>query len=243
MAQLELRNLHAYYGTVEAIHGISMKAEPGQITVIIGSNGAGKTTIINAISGDVRRDNTIYYEGKLLPTKPYKVAAVGITQVPEGRQVFVGMTVEENLRIGAYLNHNRKDVHRLLEEQYEMFPRLRERKKQDAGTLSGGEQQMLAICRAMMAQPRVLLLDEPSLGLAPLIVAEVFATIQKIREKGVTIVLVEQNAKKSLAICDYAYVIENGNLVHEGAGTELLKNNDIAQAYLGAGRDDIKKLN
>ena len=237
MAQLELRNLHAYYGTVEVIHGISMKAESGKITVIIGSNGAGKTTIINSISGEVRRDNTIYYENKLLTMKSYKVAAAGITQVPEGRQIFVGMTVEENLRIGAFLNRSSKEVHRLLDEQYLMFPRLHERKNQDAGTLSGGEQQMLAIARGMMSRPRVLLLDEPSLGLAPLIAADVFTTIQRIRDSGITIVLVEQNAKKSLAICDYAYVIENGNLVHEGTGAALLGNNEIASAYLGTGRE------
>ena len=237
MSLLEIKGLHAYYGSIEAIHGVTMSAQQGKITVIIGSNGAGKTTIINSISGLVRRDDTIYYEEKALTQKPHKVAALGITQVPEGRQIFVGMTVEENLRIGAYLNHNRKDVRLLIEEQYSMFPRLRERRKQDAGTLSGGEQQMLAIARGMMARPKVLLLDEPSLGLAPLIVAEVFSIIQNIRDSNVTIVLVEQNAKKSLAICDYAYVIENGNLVHEGTGTELLENNEIASAYLGAGRD------
>ena len=237
MALLEIRGLHAYYGSIEAIHGVTMNAEQRKITVIIGSNGAGKTTIINSISGTVRRDETIYYEGKALTQKPHKVAAAGITQVPEGRQVFIGMTVEENLRIGAYLIRSGKDVHRLIEEQYEMFPRLRERRKQDAGTLSGGEQQMLAIARGLMAKPKVLLLDEPSLGLAPLIVAEVFSIIQKIRDSNVTIVLVEQNAKKSLAICDYAYVIENGNLVHEGTGAELLGNNEITSAYLGAGRD------
>jgi len=240
MAGIELRNLHAYYGAIEALHGISMTAEQGKITVIIGSNGAGKSTIINSISGMVRRDDGIFYDGKPLAKKPHKVTAAGITQVPEGRQIFVGMTVEENLRIGGYLNRSKRDLTRLIEEQYEMFPRLRERKKQDAGTLSGGEQQMLAIGRGMMARPKVLLLDEPSLGLAPLIVAEVFAIIQRIRDTGVTVILVEQNAKKSLAICDYAYVIENGNLIHEGSGAELLANNDIAAAYLGTGQEETK---
>jgi len=240
MAGIELRNLHAYYGAIEALHGISMNAEPGKITVIIGSNGAGKSTIINSISGMVRRDDGIFYDGKPLAKKPHKVTAAGITQVPEGRQIFVGMTVEENLRIGGYLNRSKRDLARLIEEQYEMFPRLRERKKQDAGTLSGGEQQMLAIGRGMMTRPKVLLLDEPSLGLAPLIVAEVFSIIQRIRDSGVTVILVEQNAKKSLAICDYAYVIENGNLIHEGSGAELLANNDIAAAYLGAGQEETK---
>ena len=237
MAQIELKNTHAYYGTSAALHGISMRAEAGKITVIIGSNGAGKSTIINSISGFVRRDDSVYYEGKLLPQKPYKVTATGITQVPEGRQIFIGMTVEENLRIGAYRNRSSKDVQRLIEEQYELFPRLRERKKQDAGTLSGGEQQMLAIGRGMMSQPKVILLDEPSLGLAPLIVAEVFEIIQRIRDTGTTVILVEQNAKKSLSICDYAFVIENGNIIHEGTGKELLGNNDIAAAYLGVGNE------
>ena len=235
LSQLELRNLHAYYGTVEAIHGITLRADNGKITVIIGSNGAGKTTVINAISGILRRDGAIYYNGKPLTRKPHKVAAAGIIQVPEGRQIFVGLTVEENLRLGAYINRNSRETRKLIEVQYEMFPLLKERRYQDAGTLSGGEQQMLAICRGMMAQPNVLLLDEPSLGLAPIVVAEVFTTIQKIRDSGVTVMLVEQNAKKSLAICDYAYVIENGNLVHEGTGRELLENNDIATAYLGTG--------
>jgi len=240
MTGIELQNLHAYYGPIEALHGISMKAEQGKITVIIGSNGAGKSTIINSISGMVRRDDGIFYNGEPLAKKPHKVTAAGITQVPEGRQIFVGMTVEENLRIGGYLNRSKKDLTRLMEEQYEMFPRLRERKKQDAGTLSGGEQQMLAIGRGMMTRPKVLLLDEPSLGLAPLIVAEVFSIIQRIRDTGVTVILVEQNAKKSLAICDYAYVIENGNLIHEGSGAALLANNDIAAAYLGTGQEETK---
>ena len=234
MATIEIKNLHAHYGAIEALHGISLTAMSGKITVIIGSNGAGKSTIINSISGFVRRDDTIFYDGKPLSMKAHKVTAAGITQVPEGRQVFVGLTVEENLRIGAYLCRSKKDVQRLIDEQYEMFPVLRERKKQDAGTLSGGEQQMLAIGRGMMSRPKVLLLDEPSLGLAPLIVAEVFEIIQKIRDSGVTIILVEQNAKKSLAICDRAYVIENGNLIHEGTGAELLANNEIVAAYLGA---------
>ena len=241
MPGLELRDLHAYYGAIEALHGISLRAVSKKITVIIGSNGAGKSTIINSISGFVRRDDSIYFSGKPLSRKPHKVTAQGITQVPEGRQVFVGMTVEENLRLGAYLNSDRKEVQRLVEEQFEMFPRLRERKKQDAGTLSGGEQQMLAIGRGMMSKPKVLLMDEPSLGLAPLIVAEVFEIIKRIRDTGVTIVLVEQNAKKSLAICDYAYVIENGNLIHEGTGAELLASNDIAAAYLGVGHEQQTK--
>ncbi|HWR22090.1 MAG TPA: ABC transporter ATP-binding protein [Feifaniaceae bacterium] len=237
MALLEIRDLHAYYGNIEAIHGISLHAEAGKITVIIGSNGAGKSTILNSVSGLVKRSGSIFYDGKLLPCAAHKTVKAGITQVPEGRQIYVGLTVQENLRLGAYLNRSTKDIHALIKKQYKLFPRLEERKNQDAGTLSGGEQQMLAISRGLMAQPRVLLLDEPSLGLAPIIVSEVFSTIQAIRDEGITVVLVEQNAKKSLSICDYAYVIENGALAGQGTGKELLENSDIASAYLGAGRD------
>ena len=237
MALIELRDLRAYYGSIEAIHGIHMAVEAKKITAVIGSNGAGKSTILNAISGEVRRNDGIFFKEKPLSANAAKVVAGGITQVPEGRRIFVGLTVEENLRLGAYRNRSRKEVRRLLEEQYEMFPRLKERKDQDSGTLSGGEQQMLAICRGLMAQPEVLLLDEPSLGLAPIVVADVFEIIQRIRDSGITVMLVEQNAKKSLSICDYAHVIENGNLVQSGTGKELLENSDIVSAYLGAGRE------
>lgn len=241
MALIELRELRAYYGNIEAIHGIDMQVEAGKITVVIGSNGAGKSTILNAISGEVRRNDGIFFKGDPLTKSAPKVVAAGITQVPEGRQVFVGLTVEENLRLGAYLNRDRKEVHRLMEEQFEMFPRLQERRHQDVGTLSGGEQQMLAICRGLMAKPTVLLLDEPSLGLAPIVVADVFASIQRIRDAGITVMLVEQNAKKSLCICDYAYVIENGNLRQSGTGRELLENTDIVAAYLGTTREEGEK--
>ena len=209
----------------------------GNITAIIGSNGAGKTTIINAISGTVPRQGEIRYEGGLLPARANRVVRQGIVQVPEGRKIFAGLTVEENLTAGAYTVKNRKEIDRLLQAQYEMFPRLKERRKQDAGTLSGGEQQMLAICRGLMSKPRVLMLDEPSLGLAPVVVNEVFRNIQTICQEGITIILVEQNAKKSLSICHRAYVIETGRVVMSGTGQEMLENPEVASAYLGAARD------
>ena len=226
MALLEIRGLHVSYGQIEAIHGVDMDAEAGKITVIIGSNGAGKSTLLGAISGMVRRTGTIRFDGKNLPGASHRVVSAGVIQVPEGRSIFAGLTVEENLRLGAYLNSSARQVR-------ELFPRLRERRGQDAGTLSGGEQQMLAIGRGLMARPRLLLLDEPSLGLAPIIVGEVFDTIRRIRDEGITVILVEQNAKKSLSICDYAYVLENGRMVKSGPGRQMLDDPDIAAAYLG----------
>lgn len=237
MALLKINDLRVTYGQVEAIHGIDMQVETGSITAIIGSNGAGKTTILNAISGMVKRTGAIEFDSKPMSGKSNQVVRLGVVQVPEGRKVFGGMTVEENLRVGAYCNNHRKEIDCLISEQYKLFPRLKERRKQDAGTLSGGEQQMLVICRALMSKPRVLLLDEPSLGLAPIVVKDVFNTICSVREQGITVVLVEQNAKKSLCICDYGYVIENGNIACEGSGKELLNNPAIARAYLGADRN------
>ena len=213
--------------------GVDMDAEAGKITVIIGSNGAGKSTLLGAISGMVKRTGTIRFDGKNLPGASHRVVSAGVIQVPEGRSIFAGLTVEENLRLGAYLNSSARQVRELIERQYELFPRLRERRGQDAGTLSGGEQQMLAIGRGLMGRPRLLLLDEPSLGLAPIIVGEVFDTIRRIRDEGITVILVEQNAKKSLSICDYAYVLENGRMVKSGPGRQMLDDPDIAAAYLG----------
>lgn len=237
MTMLKISDLKVCYGQVEAVHGIDMQVKKGSITAIIGSNGAGKTTILNAISGMVEYTGTIELDGKPLSNKSNRVVKAGVVQVPEGRKVFAGLSVEENLRAGAYCIRSKKEVARLMEEQYKLFPRLRERKHQDAGTLSGGEQQMLVICRSLMAKPRLLLLDEPSLGLAPIIVKDVFENICRIRDQGVTIMLVEQNAKKSLSVCDYGFVIENGNIVCSGTGDELLNNPEIAKAYLGASRD------
>ena len=219
MALLEIRGLHVSYGQIEAIHGVDMDAEAGKITVIIGSNGAGKSTLLGAISGMVKRTGTIRFDGKNLPGASHRVVSAGVIQVPEGRSIFAGLTVEENLRLGAYLNSSARQVRELIERQYELFPRLR--------------QQMLAIGRGLMARPRLLLLDEPSLGLAPIIVGEVFDTIRRIRDEGITVILVEQNAKKSLSICDYAYVLENGRMVKSGPGRQMLDDPDIAAAYLG----------
>ena len=232
MAILEIRNLIVSYGYIEALHGIDLDVEEGKITAILGSNGAGKTTMINSISGIVKYSGSITFEGEKLPTASNKVVRKGIVQVPEGRRIFAGLSVEENLRLGAFRLKG-KTLQSDIEEQYELFPRLKERRTQDAGTLSGGEQQMLAISRGLMAKPRILMLDEPSLGLAPVIVNEVFKIIEDIRSRGTTVLLVEQNANKSLAICDYAYILETGNVFKQGLGSELLSDPEIAAAYLG----------
>nr|WP_243149463.1 ABC transporter ATP-binding protein [Colidextribacter sp. OB.20] len=234
---MDIRGLKVFYGIHEAVCGVDMEINEGEITAVIGSNGAGKTTIINAISGMVPRQGEIRYSGAPLPAQANRVVRQGVVQVPEGRKIFAGLTVEENLTAGAYTVKNRKEIERLLQEQYEMFPRLKERRRQDAGTLSGGEQQMLAICRGLMAKPKVLMLDEPSLGLAPVVVNEVFHNIQRICQEGITVILVEQNAKKSLSICDRAYVIETGRVVISGTGGEMLENPEVASAYLGTARD------
>jgi branched-chain amino acid transport system ATP-binding protein len=236
MTLLQIRNLRTGYGAVEAIHGIDLDVEKNSVTAILGSNGAGKTSIINALSGMLRWTGEVLFDGKPLSPRPDRVVRAGIIQVPEGRRIFPGLTVEENLRLGAYSLRNQRGRNRLMEEQFGLFPRLRERKNQDAGTLSGGEQQMLAIARGLMAMPRLLMLDEPSLGLAPIITGEIFRIIKNIRDRGITVMLVEQNAKKSLGICNRSYVIENGGIILSGTGQELLNNEQIAKAYLGAGR-------
>lgn len=237
MAILEITGLRVWYEALEAIHNINLSLNEGEITAIIGSNGAGKTTIMNAISGMVKRSGKFIFKGQPLPDKSNKIVQRGIVQVPEGRKVFAGLTVEENLRLGSYTNPNRNEIPSLLNQQFQMFPRLKERRNQDAGTLSGGEQQMLAIARALMAKPVLLMLDEPSLGLAPILVNEVFAKICQIGSSGTTILLVEQNARKSLCICSKAYVIENGRIVLEDTGEKLLNNEQVANAYLGGSKD------
>jgi branched-chain amino acid transport system ATP-binding protein len=233
MALLEVQNLRVSYGSLEAIHGINIEIEENSITAILGSNGAGKTTIINALSGMLNRSGSVVFDGRPLPLRPDRTVRSGIMQVPEGRRIFPGLTVEENLRLGAFTIGGKQELLRLLDEQYRIFPRLKERRNQDAGTLSGGEQQMLAIARALMGKPRLLMLDEPSLGLAPIIVKEVFNIIENICAHGITVLLVEQNAKKSLGISRYGYVIENGNIILSGTGKDLLNNEQIAKAYLG----------
>ncbi|MBR2281017.1 MAG: ABC transporter ATP-binding protein [Spirochaetales bacterium] len=232
MSLLEIRGLKVSYGYVEALHGIDMDIEEGRVTALIGSNGAGKSTTIKAISGMIRHSGSITFSGKELPSSSNKVVKAGIIQIPEGRRVFAGLSVEENLKLGAY-SLDGKTIKEDLERQYELFPRLRERSSQDAGTLSGGEQQMLVIARGLMAHPKILMLDEPSLGLAPIVVNEVFRIIESIKGAGTTVLLVEQNANTSLKISDYAYVLENGHIVKEGTGSSLLSDPAIAAAYLG----------
>ena len=232
---LEIKDLIVDYGIIRAIKGINMKIPAGKVVTILGANGAGKTTTMHAISGLTKvTSGDIIFEGeKVTNLEPYKVAAKGISQSPEGRLILSGLTTEENLSVGAYQVKSSKQIKRNFEQVYDLFPILKERRTQQATTLSGGEQQMLAIGRAMMMNPKLLLLDEPSLGLAPLIVKSIFATIKRISKEGITILMVEQNARQSLLIADYAYVMELGKIKDEGVGEELLKNDALITAYLG----------
>ena len=232
---LRIEDLHVSYGHVGALLGVSLSVKKGAIVSIIGSNGAGKSTLLNTVSGLVKRESgKIFFKTKLLPKEPHRIVKGGLVQVPEGRQVFPGLTVRENLLAGAYPLSDAGRVRRNLERMFAMYPILKERGNQQAGTLSGGEQQMLAICRGLMSDPEMLLLDEPSLGLAPIIVKGVFDTIRRIRDEGVTVMLVEQNANQALALADYAYVLENGRIVLEGEGHALLCDGNVKKAYLGA---------
>ena len=230
---LNVENLSVNYGHIEALKNVSVNVKKGQICSIIGANGAGKSTLLKTISGLVKPvSGTIYFEGKPLPKKAHKIVAEGIVHVPEGRKTFSGLTIEDNLLVGGTLT----DKTRLtanLEKQYQLFPILKERKNQFAGTLSGGEQQMLAVARGLMSEPKIILLDEPSMGLAPLIVNQIYNLIGQIRESGITVLLIEQNAKKALSICDYAYVLENGKIKLNGTGKELLASDEVRKAYLG----------
>jgi branched-chain amino acid transport system ATP-binding protein len=231
MALLSVKNLRVNYGHVEALKDVTIEASEGEIFSIIGSNGAGKTSLLRAISGLVRPvSGEILFSGEALPSAPYKIVERGIVHVPEGRKTFSGLTVRDNLLVGAYL---RKTDDGMIEEQFRLFPILYERRNQFAGTLSGGEQQMLAISRGLMGRPRMILLDEPSLGLAPLIVNTIFKLIQQIRDMGITVFLVEQNARKALSICDKACVLENGRVSIRGSGKELLSSDMVKKAYLG----------
>ena len=236
MALLEVRDMHVYYGNIEALKGISMQAEPGQIVAILGGNGAGKTTTLRTISGLLRpRSGSITCAGKsLVGVQAHVIVSMGISHVPEGRRIFNILTVEENLALGGYLI---RAQHQLIKERkvavFELFPRLAERRGQLAGTLSGGEQQMLAIGRAMMSGPKVLMLDEPSLGLAPILAKSVLRTVRAIANQGAAVLLVEQNARQALAIADHAYVIEVGRIVLEGKAAALAKDERVQKAYLG----------
>ena len=230
---LRVKDLSVSYGHIEALRGVSIKVKPGEIVSIIGANGAGKSTLLRTISGLVKpKAGTILFEGEELPKKPSKIVAKGVVQVPEGRKCFSGLTVRDNLLVGGYL-FPQKDREEHLAEQYKQFPILEERKDQFAGTLSGGEQQMLAVARGLMSHPKIILLDEPSMGLAPLIVNQIYDLIRQIRDSGITVLLVEQNARKALGICDYAYVLENGKITLEGTGEELLNSDEVRKAYLG----------
>ncbi len=235
MALLEIKDLVIDYGIIKAVKGIHIEVKPGTIVALLGANGAGKSSLIRSISGAVKvKSGEILYQGKNIANlDPHKISELGIKQSPEGRMIFTGLTVEENLLAGAY-TVKKTDIPRLFDEVYGYFPVLRERRKQQASTLSGGEQQMLAIGRALMGNPEVLLLDEPSLGLAPLIVRNIFEIIKKIKERGKTILIVEQNALQTLKIADYAYILELGKIVGEGSGQALLADEKLVNAYLGS---------
>ncbi len=232
---LKVSNLHVAYGGIKALRGIDINIEENQIVTLIGANGAGKSSTLRAIMNLVKKeDGKVEYDGDdLTNLKTMEIVKKGIALSPEGRRVFANLTVEENLILGAFTRHDKSEINKDMEKVYDLFPRLKERSWQKSGTLSGGEQQMLAVGRAMMVRPRVLMLDEPSLGLAPLLVKDIFDIIKEIHSQGNTILLVEQNAKKALEIADYGYVLETGALVLEGPGQELLSNKKVQEAYLG----------
>jgi branched-chain amino acid transport system ATP-binding protein len=233
---LEISNLHVKYGAIAALKGISLAVDQGQIVTIIGANGAGKSTLLRAVSGLISvADGNIAFDGTDLTNMPaHKVVKIGISHAPEGRMIFANLSVKENLEMGAYPRSNRTEITRDLERVFLLFPRLKERLKQSGGTLSGGEQQMLAIGRALMARPKMLLLDEPSLGIGPILVKAIFATITEInRELGMTILLVEQNAHQALKIANYGYVLETGHITLEGPASDIAKNEQVRKAYLG----------
>ena len=235
---LKISNIETFYGKIQALRGVDLKVNDGEIVSLIGSNGAGKSTLLMTISGvnKAKRGNIVFNGENIENKEPHKIVDMGICQVPEGRRIFSRLTVEENLRLGAHANEKGKYFENDIKEVYDLFPVLSDRKTQRGGTLSGGEQQMLAIGRALMSKPKVLLLDEPSLGIAPKLVNQIFVSIKNInKEKNVTIFLVEQNAKKALELADRAYVLVNGKVTIKGSGQELLKNKDIQAAYLEGG--------
>ncbi|MCR5576340.1 MAG: ABC transporter ATP-binding protein [Oscillospiraceae bacterium] len=231
---LKIDNLKAAYGGIHALRGVSLQVEEGEIVSVLGANGAGKSTLLKCISAVMKRtDGTIEFMGKPIPSKPHEIVEAGLVQVPEARQIFAKLTVMENLRVGV---GNRKDVEgikRDYERVFTMFPRLKEREKQYGGLLSGGEQQMLAIARGIMANPKLMMFDEPSLGLAPVIVTQMFEIIKEINDEGCSILLVEQNANKALQISDHAYIMQTGEVVRYGTGAELLADDTLSAAYLG----------
>ncbi|GMO00343.1 ABC transporter ATP-binding protein [Parageobacillus thermoglucosidasius] len=232
---LKVENINVFYGNIQALKGVSLEVKEGEIVTLIGANGAGKSTLLKTISGLIKpKQGDILYEGQSIAGKAAQtIVKRGISHVPEGRRVFANMTVEENLELGAFLRKNKQEIQQDFEKVYHLFPRLYERRKQLAGTLSGGEQQMLAIGRALMARPRLLLLDEPSMGLAPLLVKTIFHIIGEINSFGTTILLVEQNANMALSVADRAYVIESGRVVLSGLAEELNDSEQVKKAYLG----------
>lgn len=235
MAMLTVENINVYYGVIHALKDISFQVNEGEIVALIGANGAGKTTTLQTVSGMLSaKSSSIRFQDQEISRMPeHKIVKQGISHVPEGRRMFSNLTVLENLKMGAYTRKDKQEINNSLEMVYERFPRLKERTRQLAGTLSGGEQQMLAMGRALMANPRILLLDEPSMGLSPLLVSEIFDIIQEINKQGVTILLVEQNAKKALSIANRAYVLETGRIVKENDAQALLHDEAIKKAYLG----------
>lgn len=235
MAMLEVKNLVVNYGVIQAVKGVSFKIEKGEIVTLIGANGAGKSTIVKTISGLLRpKEGEIIYQGAAIEhQKAPQIVAAGISQVAEGRHIFAGMTVMENLQMGAFLARDRSQTKQSYDEVFARFPILKKRKNQDAATLSGGEQQMLAMGRALMARPKLLLLDEPSMGLSPLFIQEIFTIIKELNQKGTTILLIEQNAKQALAIANRGYVLATGNVQLSGTGAELLANPDVQRVYFG----------
>ncbi len=232
---LEIENLHVFYGAIEALHGLSFHVDEGEIVTLIGANGAGKSTILNTISGLLRpREGSIHFRGKdISNTAASRIVKLGISQVPEGRKIFAPLTVKENLEMGAYTRRDKAEIAESMKGVFASFPRLEERLQQLGGTLSGGEQQMLAMGRGLMSRPSLLLLDEPSMGLAPILVEEIFRIIEEINEKGTSILLVEQNANMALSVADRGYVLETGQIVLEGSARELRENPEVKAAYLG----------
>ena len=235
MAMLEVKDLEVYYGVIQAIKGISFHVDKGEVIALIGANGAGKTTTLHTVTGLISPKNGhVLFEGKDITKIPaHKIVSMGMAHVPEGRRVFAELSVYENLKMGAYTRKDKNEIEESLKNVYKRFPRLEERKNQMAGTLSGGEQQMLAMGRALMSKPKIILMDEPSMGLSPIMVNEIFDIIRSVSESGTTVLLVEQNAKKALSIAHRAYVLETGKIVLEGKAKDLLEDDSIKKAYLG----------
>ena len=236
MAMLEVRNLNVYFGVIQAIKDISFDVDKGEVVALIGANGAGKTTTLHTVSGLLSpKSGSIVLDGKDLTKVPaHKIVSMGMAHVPEGRRVFASLSVFDNLKMGAYIRNDKSGINESLEMVFEYFPRLKERRNQVAGTLSGGEQQMLAMGRALMSKPRIVLMDEPSMGLSPLYVSEIFEIIKQVKKEGTTVLLVEQNANMALQVADRAYVLETGKIIMDGKASDLMNDERVRKAYLGA---------